>query len=360
MKTVFLIDDDIDDQEIFCAALQTIDTSINCEVADDGILALERLMDKKDFLPDYIFIDLNMPRINGVECLAETKKIDRLKSVPVFMFSTSPGPEAVMANKMLGAQRLIVKPANFNNLVAVLSGIVRSPLTFFFLFFLFLITCTINLYAQTGLSVDQLKALSVEELMNIEVTSVSKVPQKLTEVPSAIQVITNEDMKRSGVTMLPEIIRLASNLQVARSGAHDWGISARGFNGAPIASSSLANKLLVMIDGRTVYNPLFGGVYWDVQTVLKEDLEQIEVVSGPGGTLWGANAVNGVINVVSKKVRETQGLYAASSYGTFLRDFSTLRFGSHVDSILFFRVYGQRFNFNSSQRKDGLPKITGI
>ena len=156
------------------------------------------------------------------------------------------------------------------------------------------------------LSPDELKKLSLEELMNIKVTSVSRRSEKLTEVASAIQVITREDILRSGATSLPEALRLAPNLQVAQLNSSAWIISARGFN------AIFSNKLLVMIDGRTVYSPLFAGVLWDVQNVLLEDVERIEVVSGPGGTLWGANAVNGVINIITKSASETQGLYLSA------------------------------------------------
>src|SRR5881392_2875329 len=134
-----------------------------------------------------------------------------------------------------------------------------------------------------------LKKLGVEELMDIEVTSVSKRPERLSETASAIQVITQEDIRRSGATSLAEALRLATNLQVAQVDSRQWAISARGFN------STTANKLLVLIDGRTVYTPLFSGVFWDVQEVPLQDIDRIEVISGPGATLWGANAVNGVI-----------------------------------------------------------------
>ena len=147
----------------------------------------------------------------------------------------------------------------------------------------------------------ELKELSLEELMNIEVTSVSRHPEKLGEVASAIQVITGDDIRRSGASNIPEALKLAANLAVAQRGSHSWGISARGFN------TELANKLLVMIDGRTVYTPLFSGVFWDRQDYLLQDIDRIEVISGPGGTLWGANAVNGVINIITKNARETRG-----------------------------------------------------
>ena len=162
-----------------------------------------------------------------------------------------------------------------------------------------------NAFAQeASLSPSELKKLTVEELMEIEVTSVSRRPEKLTEAASAIQVITGEDIHRSGATSIPEALRLATNLHIAQKNAHDWAISARGFN------TDLANKMLVLIDGRTVYTPLFSGVFWDRQDYLLEDIERIEVISGPGSTLWGANAMNGVINIITKKAGDTRGLYA--------------------------------------------------
>jgi iron complex outermembrane receptor protein len=145
------------------------------------------------------------------------------------------------------------------------------------------------------LSASNLTELSLEELINIEITSVSKKSEKLGVAAAAIFVITAEDIRRSGVTSIPEALRLAPNLQVARVDSSQYAISARGFN------STTANKLLVLIDGRSVYTPLFSGVFWDVQDVLLEDIERIEVISGPGATLWGSNAVNGVINIISRR-----------------------------------------------------------
>src|SRR5260221_3693740 len=149
--------------------------------------------------------------------------------------------------------------------------------------------------------VQVLKDLSIEELSNIEITSVSKRDEKLSDAPTSVFVITSEDVRRSGATSLPEALRLAPNLQVARVSANEYAISARGFNGAS------ANKLLVLIDGRSVYSPLFSGVFWDVQDVMLEDVERIEVISGPGSTLWGVNAVNGVVNVITRSADQTRG-----------------------------------------------------
>ena len=180
--------------------------------------------------------------------------------------------------------------------------------------------------------------MSLEQLLNVEVTSVSRKPEKWFDAPSAIQVISQEDIRRSGATSLPEALRLAPNLQVAQVNSSSWAISARGFN------NGLANKLLVLMDGRTLYTPLFAGVFWDVQNTLLEDVDRIEVVSGPGGTLWGANAVNGVINIITKSARETQGTLLMAGGGTFLQDFVGARYGAKLGENVYFRLDGQYFD----------------
>jgi iron complex outermembrane receptor protein len=192
-----------------------------------------------------------------------------------------------------------------------------------------------------------LKKLSVEELMNVEVISVSKRPEKLSETASAIQVITAEDIRRSGASNIPEALRLAHNLHVAQKGSHAWGIAARGFN------TELANKLLVLIDGRTVYTPLFSGVFWDRQDYLLEDIDRIEVISGPGSTLWGANAVNGVINIITKKSKDTQGLYLEAGGGPELKGFTSARYGGKLASNASYRVYGKYFDRGSQVLGNG-------
>jgi iron complex outermembrane receptor protein len=154
-----------------------------------------------------------------------------------------------------------------------------------------------------------LSDLSLEDLGRIEVTSVSGRAERLSDAPASIYVITNEDIRRSGANSLPEALRLAPNLQVARVDGGTYAISARGFNNA------IANKLLVLIDGRTVYAPYYSGVQWDQQNVMLEDVERIEVISGPGATLWGANAVNGVINVITRSAQDTRGALAVASGG---------------------------------------------
>jgi iron complex outermembrane receptor protein len=184
----------------------------------------------------------------------------------------------------------------------------------------------------------ELKRLSVEQLMQINVTSVSRQPEKLSEAASAIQVITHEEIRRSGATSIPEALRLAPNLQVAQFGAHTWAVTARGFN------SVTANKLLVLVDGRTVYSPLFSGVFWDVQDVLLEDVDRIEVISGPGGAVWGANAVNGVINIITKSAKDTQGGYAEAGGGSSPNGFGAARYGGTTSASTSFRAYGQFYD----------------
>jgi iron complex outermembrane receptor protein len=196
-------------------------------------------------------------------------------------------------------------------------------------------------------SIGELKQLNVEDLMNVQVTSVARHPERLIEAASAIQVITQEDIRRSGATSIPEALRLADNLQVAQKNSHDWAISSRGFN------TALANKLLVMIDGRTVYTPLYSGVFWDVQDYVLADIERIEVISGPGGTLWGANAVNGVINIITKSAKDTQGLYAQAGGGSRPQDFADLRYGGALGPDTQFRVYGKYFDRGSEVLANG-------
>ena len=143
--------------------------------------------------------------------------------------------------------------------------------------------------------------LDFAQLAQIKVTSVSKKEESLSGAAAAVQVITQEDIRRSGATSLPEVLRLAPGLQVARIDARRWAVSARGFNG------EFANKLLILVDGRSVYTPLFSGVQWRLVDPVLEDIERIEVVRGPGATVWGANAVNGVINIITKSAKDTQG-----------------------------------------------------
>jgi iron complex outermembrane receptor protein len=185
-------------------------------------------------------------------------------------------------------------------------------------------------------------AISLEDLMNLKVTSVSKREQKLADAPAAIFVITQEDLRRSGARNIPEALRLAPGIEVARIDENKWAITSRGFNGR------FANKLLVLIDGRSVYTPLFSGVYWNVQDVLLEDVDRIEVIRGPGATLWGANAVNGVINIITKEAEATQNGLAKLQTGNELDGMAAVRYGRKIGSNTYYRAYAKYFQYDSS------------
>ena len=181
---------------------------------------------------------------------------------------------------------------------------------------------------------------SLEDLMNIEVTSVSKKEQKLSHTAAAIFVITQEDIRRSGATSIPDLLRMVPGLDVAQVNGSTWAISSRGFN------DEFANKLLVLIDGRTVYSPLFSGVFWDVQQVPLEIIDRIEVIRGPGAAVWGANAVNGVINITTKRASDTQGGLISVGGGTYERGFGTAEFGGKLGSDTYYRAHIDAFDRN--------------
>jgi iron complex outermembrane receptor protein len=181
---------------------------------------------------------------------------------------------------------------------------------------------------------DNLKQLSLEQLGDLEVTSVSKAPQQLQKTPAAIFVITQEDIRRSGATSIPEALRLAPGVQVGRIDANHWSISVRGFAG------QFSKSLLVLVDGRSIYTPLFEGVYWDLPYVMLEDVDRIEVIRGPGGTIWGANAVNGVINIITKDAASTHGSLATLGTGTVDQGTGAFRYGASTANGFDYRVYG--------------------
>ncbi|HKJ25492.1 MAG TPA: TonB-dependent receptor plug domain-containing protein, partial [Myxococcota bacterium] len=185
--------------------------------------------------------------------------------------------------------------------------------------------------------------LSLDQLMGIPVTSASKKEQNADEVSSAIFVLTQDDIRRSGATTIPEVLRLVPGVQVARSTANGWAVTARGFNGR------FASKLLVLMDGRSVYTPLFSGVYWDVQDTMMEDIDRIEVIRGPGATVWGANAVNGVINIITKSAKDTHGLLASAGGGNEERGFGGARLGGEPIDGLHVRGYAKYFNRDGQQ-----------
>jgi len=197
-------------------------------------------------------------------------------------------------------------------------------------------------------SIEDYIDMPLADLLSMEVTSVSKKKQPLNETAAAVFVITQEDIRRSGVTSIPEALRLAPGIQVGRIDANKWAISSRGF------ANQFANKLLVMIDGRTVYNPSFSGVYWDVQDTLLEDIERIEVIRGPGATVWGANAVNGVINIITREASQTQGGLLSLGAGNEEKAFAGVRYGVETHNGTAARMY-----IKYNDRDDSYARNTG-
>ena len=180
---------------------------------------------------------------------------------------------------------------------------------------------------------EDLNQLSLEDLGKVEITTVSKVSEPMQKTPAAAYVITREEIERSGATSLPEALLLAPGVEVARIDADHWSVSVRGFAG------QFSKSLLVLIDGRSVYTPLFSGVYWDAQNVMIEDVDRIEVIRGPGGTIWGANAVNGVINIITKNAKDTRGFTSNMGGGNVEQGVADMRYGGTSASGFSYRLY---------------------
>ncbi|HVZ79534.1 MAG TPA: TonB-dependent receptor [bacterium] len=243
-----------------------------------------------------------------------------------------------------------VENSQADSRVGVFSG--RKPLLpwIFGALALLLFVQTTPLGAQTledGSSPTDYKKMSLEDLMNMDVTSVEKQAVPYGRAPAAIVVVTGDEIHRSGVSSIPEALRLADNLEVAQLSSSGWNISARGFN------ASVGNKILALMDGRSIYTALFSGVIWSSQDYFLQDIDRIEVISGPGGTLWGANAVNGVINITTKSAKDTQGFLLEGGGGTQPRDFFGARYGGVLAEGLYYRVYAKYFDRASENYPDG-------
>lgn len=198
-------------------------------------------------------------------------------------------------------------------------------------------------FSNPALASNDLTELSLEALMDISVTSVSKKPQKMANAAAAAFVLTQDDIRRSGATTIPELLRMVPGVQVARIDANKWAVSIRGFNGR------FANKLLVLKDGRSIYTPLFSGVYWEHQATPLEDIERIEVIRGPGAALWGANAVNGVINIITRHTSDSNGGLVSASMGSNEKGSGTLGYGYNINDSTDMRVYGSYANHGPGQ-----------
>ncbi len=190
------------------------------------------------------------------------------------------------------------------------------------------------------------KGLNLEQLATVEVTSVSKEPERAFRTPAAIYVITQEDIRRSGAKTIPDVLRLVPGVEVAQIDSNKYAIGIRGFVGR------LSKQVLVMIDGRSVYTPLFAGVYWEMQDTLLEDVDRIEVIRGPGGTIWGSNAINGVINIITRRAQDTRGTLVSAGGGNVDQGFLHFRYGAGSDTASY-RVWGKLFSRGPEFHTDG-------
>jgi len=193
------------------------------------------------------------------------------------------------------------------------------------------------------------KKLSLEELMKIEVSTVSRTESTVGQSPAAVAVITREDIRRSGATTIAELLRRVPGMDVARIDGNKWAVSSRGFN------DRFVGKQLVQIDGRSLYNPINAGVYWDGVDYLLEDIERIEVIRGPGASVWGANAVNGIVNIITRSAKDTQGALLSGGGGTEERGFGGFRYGGKLSEDTYYRIYGKGFDRDQQFSLEGDP-----
>ncbi|HEV7609597.1 MAG TPA: TonB-dependent receptor [Steroidobacteraceae bacterium] len=208
-----------------------------------------------------------------------------------------------------------------------------------------------QLLADASDPLTELSRMSLEQLSKVEVTSVSKAAQSLSSAPASIYVITREEILRSGVLSVPEALRLAPNLQITQLTSSTYSNGSRGFAGRPDVQN-FSNKILMLIDGRSVYSPLFSGIEYDMQDVLMDDIERIEVISGPGATLWGANAMNGVINIITRKAADSHGTLARLDAGAE-EQAAALRYGGDLGTAGAFRVYAKWFDRGTTEFANG-------
>jgi iron complex outermembrane receptor protein len=369
MKTVAIVDDNEDNRLLMRAILEDHYAITEYE---SGPAALEGL---KQALPDLILLDISLPGMDGIEVLSRIRADERLRRLPVI---------ALTANAMAGDCEKYLA-AGFDDYVAkpivdeqiVLDALERllearpkggaesrppddpptrtlpgAALGLVLALLLPLAGRAQDAAPPPPEPANPYLKLSLEELMAVDITSVARKPGKILDAAAAITVITPEDIATSGLTSLPELMRLAPGVEVARINSSTWSVTSRGFPGEH------ANKLLVLIDGRTVYSPIFSGVYWDSQDVALYDVDRIEVIRGPGGTLWGANAVNGVINVMTRSARETQGGLVQLTGGT--EEWGTsARYGGTLGENAWYRVYAKATEYDASVRPGGSESHDG-
>ena len=329
---VLVVDDDDDSRRMMAELLsrQGADVSVAAAV-EEALAAFEA------HRPDVVLADIEMPGRDGYDLVGDIRARERAAAtapVPIAAVTAQARPEDRDRALQQGFQTHVVKPVDIRALVSTIRGLVAQSGTTILLALICSVGAAPVCAQDQTLAAQDLKRLSIEELTELDITTASKRAEPLARTAAAVSVIRGEDIRRAGVTSLVDALRLIDGLAVARADASTWAVSARGFN------ITTANKLLVLVDGRTVYSPLFGGTFWSVQDVPLVDIDRIEVTRGPGGTLWGANAVNGVVNVITKSAADTRGGQLLLAAGNEERAIATAQYGGSRAN-LDYRVYGK-------------------
>ena len=344
---VLAADDNADARELLSVALTSAGAQVRA--AASGAEAI-REWDREP--ADILLCDLAMPDTNGFDVLASIRARDARSGrfTPAIAISAHATEQHLARSLEAGFARHIAKPYQNRDLVRVVREVLAGAGVLVVLGAFVLVGTAVSVRAQTAPqaytnrvqptafsqpSAEELKRKTLEELMDLPVSTASRAPERTIDVPAAVHVITADDIRRSGATSLAEVLRLAPGLQVARIDSARYAVGVRGF------ADRLARSMLVLIDGRAVYSPLFAGTYWEVQDTMLEDIDRIEVIRGPGGTLWGANAVNGIINIITKSARDTQGPLVAATLGSETSGPGAVRYGGSLGSNFRYRLYGK-------------------
>lgn len=329
---VLVVDDDDDARRMMAELLsrQGADVSLAAAV-DEAIVAFDARR------PHVVLADIEMPGRDGFHLVQDIRTRERGSAaapVPIAAVTAHARPQDRERALKEGFQTHVAKPVDIRTLVSTIRTLVTESGTILLLALVCGLDVLPAVAQEQTVAAQELKRLSIEELTQLDITTVSRRTEPLSQAAAAVSVIRGEDIRRAGVTNLVDALRLVDGLAVARADAATWAVSARGFN------ISTANKLLVLIDGRTVYSPLFAGTFWSVQDLPLVDIDRIEVTRGPGGTLWGANAVNGVVNIITKRAGETRGAHLLAAAGNEERAILTTQYGGHRASVDY-RVYGK-------------------
>ena len=393
---ILYVEDNSADVELTLVALRRNRVANRVHVARDGAEALDFLFCNGPFAgrafhaPKLVLLDMKLPKVDGIEVLHAIRKDQRTSMIPVVVLTSSNEQKDMLESYRLHVNSYIQKPVDFDTFQQVVQqlglywlvvnqtplsrvrpatrpvetephpwlpvnkprhhAVIRIRLQRMSRWLLVAAMTSLSWAGRAEAGQDgnvPLKQLSLAELGNVQVTTASKEPEEVWKTPAAIYVITQEDIRRSGATNLPDILRLAPGVEVGQIDSDHWSVSIRGFG------AELSNKLLVLIDGRSVYTPLYAGVYWQAQATPLVDIERIEVIRGPGGTIWGANAVDGIINIITKSSKDTHGAMLSAGGGNVDQGTGVARYGAANSHGFNYRAYAMGFTIGPEFHSDG-------